>query len=53
MNIQSNSESEEVSGLYTATAHLVTLEDFLSQAQEESEKLQSIHRGLELGRENG
>ena len=43
MNIQRNPESEEVSGLYTTTAHLLTLEDFLSQAQEESENLQSIH----------
>ena len=47
------SESEEVSGLYRTTAHLVTLEDFLSQAEEESEKIQSTHKGLELGRENG
>ena len=46
MNIQSNPESEEVSGLYTAIAHSTI-------AQEESENFQSTHRGLELGRENG
>ena len=51
MNVQSNSESEEASDIYTATAHLITLEDFLSQAQGESEEMNNIHRGLELGRE--
>ena len=51
MNVQSNSESDEASDIYTATAHLIILEDFLSQAQGESEEMNNIHRGLELGRE--
>ena len=50
MNVQST-EPEEASGLYTATAHLITLKDFLSQAQGESEEQDSTHRGLELGME--
>ena len=51
MDIQSNPESEKGSGIYAATVKLITLEDFLSQAQGESEGLISIHGELELGRE--
>ena len=51
MNVQSSSESKEVRGMYTVTARLITLEDFLSQAQVESEDINNTHRGLELGRE--
>uniref|UniRef100_A0A6V7M123 Integrase catalytic domain-containing protein n=1 Tax=Bracon brevicornis TaxID=1563983 RepID=A0A6V7M123_9HYME len=51
MKIQSDSKSEEDSNLYTATARLVSLEDFLSQTQENMNKLDNSEKELEFGRE--